>query len=152
MLLALALVMAAAPAPPLSLNGKTITLENGLTVIVSEDHSIPGGAVEVLYQVGSKDEEPGRTGFAHLYEHPMLMAARYVPYPQFATIMESVGGTNIASTSTDYTWYYESGPSNLLETFLWMEADRMATFGLEMTEEKLGTQKPVVLNERRQSY
>jgi zinc protease len=151
MLLALALAVAAAP-PPLSLHGTALTLDNGLTVIVSEDHSIPGVSMEVLYQVGSKDEEPGRTGFAHLYEHLMFMGARYVPYPKFDTIMEAAGGSNNASTSSDYTWYFESGPSNLLETFCWMEADRMATFGLEMTEEKLGTQKPVVLNERRQSY
>jgi len=152
MLLALALWLAAVPAPPLSLTGEAITLDNGLTVIASEDHSIPGVTIELLYDVGSKDEEPGRTGFAHLYEHLMFMGARYVPYPQFDTIMEAAGGTNNAATSNDHTWYHESGPSNLLETFLWMEADRMATFGLEMTEEKLGTQKPVVLNERRQSY
>jgi len=151
MLLALALLVAAAPAPPISLHGQTITLDNGLTVIVSEDHFIPGVAVGVLYQVGSKDEEPGRTGFAHLYEHLMFMGARYVPYPKFDTLMEAAGGSNNASTSSDYTWYHEAGPSNLLETFLWMEADRMATFGLEMTDQKLGTQKPVVLNERRQS-
>src|SRR3954465_11461058 len=152
MLLALSLVMAASPAPPISLHGTATTLDNGLTLIVSEDHTVPGVAMEVLYQVGSKDEEPGRTGFAHLYEHLMFMGSRYVPYPRFDTIMEAAGGTNNASTSNDHTWYHESGPSNLLETFCWMEADRMATFGLEMTEEKLGTQKPVVLNERRQSY
>lgn len=152
MLLALALVLGASAPPPISLQGQTITLDNGLTVIVSEDHSIPGVALEVLYLVGSKDEEPGRTGFAHLYEHLMFMGSRYVPYPKFDIIMESAGGSNNASTSNDFTWYYETGPSNLLETFLWLEADRMATFGLEMTEEKLGTQKPVVLNERRQSY
>jgi zinc protease len=82
----------------------------------------------------------------------MFMGARYAPYPKFDTIMEAQGGTNNAATSNDYTWYHESGPANLLETFLWLEADRMATFGMEMTEEKLATQKPVVLNERRQSY
>jgi predicted Zn-dependent peptidase len=154
MVLALALVLAASPPPPptLSLKGTTTRLDNGLTVIISEDHTIPGVAIEVLYQVGSKDEEPGRTGFAHLYEHLMFMGARYVPYPNFDTIMEAAGGTNNAATSNDHTWYHETGPSNLLETFLWMEADRMATFGLEMNDEKLGTQKPVVLNERRQSY
>jgi predicted Zn-dependent peptidase len=152
MLLALALAVAAAPAPPLSLHGTALTLDNGLIVIVSEDHSVPGVSLEVMYQVGSKDEDPGRTGFAHLYEHLMFMGSRYVPYPKFDTIMEAAGGSNNASTANDFTWYFESGPSNLLETFCWMEADRMATFGLEMTEEKLNTQKPVVLNERRQSY
>src|SRR3954468_18845472 len=138
--------------PPLALNAQTKTLPNGIVVIVSPDHSAPGVAVDLRYQVGSKDEDPGRTGFAHLYEHLMFMGARYVPYPSFDTIMEAAGGSNNAATANDVTWYYESGPSNLLETFCWMEADRMATFGLEMTDEKLGTQKPVVLNERRQSY
>src|SRR5205814_1905151 len=76
-------------APPLSLHGTATTLDNGLTLIVSEDHTIPGVAMEVLYQVGSKDEEPGRTGFAHLYEHLMFMGARYVPYPKFDTIIEA---------------------------------------------------------------
>jgi len=152
MLLALALLVAASPVPPLSLQGTALTLDNGLIVIVSEDHTIPGVSMEVLYKVGSKDEDPGRTGFAHLYEHLMFMGARYVPYPKFDTIMEAAGGSNNATTANDLTRYFESGPSNLLETFCWMEADRMATFGLEMTDQKLGTQKPVVLNERRQSY
>src|SRR3954470_6443398 len=146
----LALLLAALP--PLLLPSHSQRLENGLVVIVSPDRSVPGVAVDLRYTVGSKDEEPGRTGFAHLYEHLMFMGARYVPYPRFDTIMEAAGGTNNASTSNDFTWYFESGPSNLLETFCWMEADRMATFGLEMTDQKLGTQKPVVLNERRQSY
>lgn len=146
----LALVLAALP--PLSLEGHKVQLENGLTVIIQEEHSIPGVAVEVFYRVGSKDEEAGRTGFAHLFEHLMFMGARYVPYPRFDTIMEASGGSNNASTSNDHTWYYETGPSNLLETFLWLEADRMATFGLDMTADKLDTQKLVVLNERRQSY
>src|SRR5256885_15262939 len=139
MLLALALVVAASPAPPISLHGTATTLDNGLTLIVSEDHTIPGVALEVLYQVGSKDEDPGRTGSAHLYEHLMFMGARYVPYPKFDTIMEAAGGTNNGSTSNDFTWYYESGPSNLLETFCWMEDDPMATLRLEMTDQKLST-------------
>src|SRR5687768_9661916 len=119
----LALVLAALPA--LSLEGNKVQLENGLTVIIQEERSIPGVAIEVFYRVGSKDEEPGRTGFAHLFEHLMFMGARYVPYPRFDTIMEMSGGSNNASTSSDHTWYYEIGPSNLLETFLWLEADRM---------------------------
>ena len=138
--------------PPLTLPAQSTRLENGLTVIVSPDHGVPGVAVDLLFKVGSKDEEPGRTGFAHLFEHLMFMGARYVPYPKFDTLMEAVGGTNNASTSSDLTNYYESGPSNLLETFLWMEADRLSTLGREMTAEKLETQRKVVLNERRQSY
>ena len=138
--------------PPLSLQATKTKLPNGLIVIVSPDHSVPGVAVDIRYHVGSKDEDPGRTGFAHLFEHLMFMGARHVPYPQFDTIMEQAGGTNNASTADDVTEYHEVGPSNLLETFLWMESDRLATLGQEMTQEKLETQRKVVLNERRQSY
>ena len=138
--------------PPLSLPSQTRTLANGLVVIVSPDHSVPGVAIDLRYHVGSKDEDPGRTGFAHLFEHLMFMGARHVPYPQFDTLMEAAGGTNNASTGRDVTEYHEVGPSNLLETFLWMEADRLATLGQEMTQEKLETQRKIVLNERRQSY
>ncbi|HEX9576159.1 MAG TPA: pitrilysin family protein [Myxococcales bacterium] len=146
----LALLLAALP--PLSLPAQSRTLENGLVVIVSPDHSAPGVAMDLRYHVGSKDEDPGRTGFAHLFEHLMFMGARHVPYPKFDTLMEAAGGTNNASTGNDVTHYYEAGPANLLETFLWMEADRLATLGQEMTQEKLETQRKIVLNERRQSY
>ena len=146
----LALLVAALP--PLSLPAQTKTLSNGLVVIVSPDHSAPGVAVDLRYHVGSKDEDPGRTGFAHLFEHLMFMGARHVPYPKYDTLMEARGGQNNASTGSDFTNYFETGPSNLLEMFLWMEADRLATLGLTMTDEKLETQRKVVLNERRQSY
>ena len=121
----LALLLSALP--PLSLPAQSRTLENGLVVIVSPDHSAPGVAMDLRYHVGSKDEDPGRTGFAHLFEHLMFMGARHVPYPKFDTLMEAAGGTNNASTGNDVTHYYEAGPANLLETFLWMEADRLAT-------------------------
>jgi zinc protease len=145
-------VLIAAALPVLSLQATRTQLPNGLTVVVSPDHSVPGVAVDLGYRVGSQDEEPGRTGFAHLFEHLMFMGARHVPYPQFDTIMEAAGGTNNASTSNDWTRYFEVGPANLLETFLWMEADRMATLGQTMTADKLETQRKVVLNERRESY
>ncbi len=138
--------------PPLALSSQTRTLDNGLVVIVSPDHSAPGVAIDIRYHVGSKDEDPGRTGFAHLFEHLMFMGARHVPYPKFDTLMEAAGGTNNAFTNNDVTNYYEVGPANLLETFLWMEGDRLATLGQEMTQAKLETQRKVVLNERRQSY
>ena len=159
-----ALLLAASPAPkapaaqpaaapaPLSLSSTSMTLDNGLTVIVSPDHSVPGVAVDLWYRVGSRNEEAGRTGFAHLCEHLMFMGARHVPDPKFDTLMEAAGGVNNASTSLDRTNYWEIGPSNLLETFFWMEADRMASLGAVMTQEKLETQRKVVLNERRQSY
>ena len=138
--------------PPIALPSQTRTLSNGLTVIVSPDHSAPGVAVDLRYHVGSKDEDPGRTGFAHLFEHLMFMGARHVPYPKFDTLMEASGGTNNAFTNNDVTNYFEVGPANLLETFLYLEGDRLATLGQEMTQAKLETQRKVVLNERRQSY
>ena len=138
--------------PPIALPSQTRVLDNGLVVIVSPDHSAPGVTVDLRYHVGSKDEDAGRTGFAHLFEHLMFMGARHVPYPKFDTLMEAVGGTNNAFTNNDVTNYFEAGPANLLGTFLWMEGDRLATLGQEMTQEKLETQRKVVLNERRQSY
>jgi predicted Zn-dependent peptidase len=146
----LALMLAALP--PLSLPTQTRTLDNGVVVIVSPDHTAPGLAVDIRYHVGSKDEDPGRTGFAHLFEHLMFMGARHVPYPKFDTLMEAAGGSNNAFTNEDVTNYFEAGPANLLELFLWMEGDRLLTLGQEMTQEKLETQRKVVLNERRQSY
>src|SRR5476651_1082731 len=134
--------------PPLSLHATQTKLDNGLTVIISPDKSVPAVVVDLWYHVGSKDEEAGRTGFAHLFEHLMFMGAKYVPYPQFDTLMEASGGSNNASTSNDTTNYHETGPANLLETFLWMEADRMATLGQEMTADKLEAQRKIVLNER----
>jgi zinc protease len=151
--LCLAAATAAAPAPAaLSLTGEKITLDNGLTVIASPDHSVPGVAVDLWYRVGSRDEQPGRTGFAHLFEHLMFMGAKYAPYPRFDSIMEAAGGSNNASTSQDVTNYFEVGPSNLLETFFWLEADRLGTLDRMMDAEKLASQRLIVQNERRQSY
>jgi zinc protease len=127
-------------------------LSNGLTVILHQDSSSPLVAVNIWYHVGSKDEEPGRTGFAHLFEHLMFMGSKNAPYPSFDAIMESWGGHNNGTTSNDRTNYYEIGPTNLLETFLWLEADRLATLSEVITDEELEKQRKVVLNERRQSY
>jgi len=127
-------------------------LPNGLLVILLEDHRLPLVAVNLWYQVGSKDEPAGRSGFAHLFEHLMFMGTDGVPYPQFDAMMERAGGWNNATTSEDRTNYFESGAKNLLPTFLYLEADRMATLGVSMTGEKLGAQRDVVRNERRQSY
>jgi predicted Zn-dependent peptidase len=129
-----------------------IVLENGLTLILHVDRSSPLVAVNLWYHVGSKDEVPGRTGFAHLFEHLMFMGSRNAPYPAFDAIMESWGGHNNGTTSNDRTNYYEIGPRNLLETFLWLEADRLATLPDVITEAELGRQLKVVQNERRQSY
>ena len=130
----------------------TFVLANGLPVILHVDRSSPLVAVDVWYHVGSKDESPGRTGFAHLFEHLMFMGSRNAPYPAFDAIMESWGGHNNGTTSNDRTNYYEIGPRNLLETFLWLEADRLATLPEVITDEELERQRKVVQNERRQSY
>jgi len=142
---------------PLTLTAQKIPfdryhLPNGLTVILHEDHRLPLVSVNLWYYVGAKDEPPGRSGFAHLFEHLMFMGTEKVPYPQFDVVMEKFGGSNNASTSRDRTNYFETGPSNLLETFLLLEADRMAALGSSMTQEKLDAQRKVVRNERRQSY
>jgi zinc protease len=152
MVLAIPLSLLLSAAPNLAVPTTQSELPNGFKVIIAPDRTVPGVVINLLYHVGSRDEQPGRTGFAHLFEHLMFMGARYVPYPQFDTLMEAGGGVNNASTDYDITDYYSVGPSNLLETFLWMESDRLLTLGQEMTQEKLETQRKVVLNERRQSY
>jgi zinc protease len=120
--------------------------------VLHEDHHLPSVVVDVLFHVGSKDEKTGRSGFAHLFEHLMFMGTRNVPNGSFDTIMEAAGGQNNASTNEDFTNYFETGPSNLLETFLWLEADRLSSLPDAMTKAKVDLQRDVVKNERRQSY
>ncbi len=127
------------------------TLPNGLTVILHEDHSLPVAAVDVWYKVGSKDEPARRSGFAHLFEHLMFMGTNRVPNGKFDSIMEAAGGQNNASTAEDRTEFHESGPSNLLPTLLWLEADRLETLGRDIDQKKLDLQRDVVKNERRQN-
>src|SRR3954463_9998608 len=131
---------------------ETFVLPNGLTVILHVDRGSPLVAVNLWYHVGSKDEAPGRTGFAHLFEHLMFMGSKNAPYPSFDGIMESWGGHNNGTTSNDRTNYYEIGPRNLLETFLWLEADRLGALSGVITREGLERQLKVVQTERRQSY
>ena len=128
------------------------TLPNGLRVIIHEDHSVPTVAVNVWYHVGSGDEKPGRTGFAHLFEHLMFMGSENAPYPAFDRMLEAAGANNNGSTSTDRTNYYESGPANALPLMLWLEADRMGWMLPTMDSAKVDLQRDVVKNERRQSY
>lgn len=125
-------------------------LENGLTVIVHQDRTLPLVAVNLLYDVGARDEEPNRTGFAHLFEHLMFMGTKRAPTKMFDAWMEDAGGSNNAWTSADFTDYHELGPPGLLPLFLWLEADRMETLGGEIDKAKLDLQRDVVLNERRQ--
>ena len=127
-------------------------LDNGLTVILHEDHTLPLVAVNLWYYVGAKDEPPGRSGFAHLFEHLMFMGTEKNPEGEFDRITEAVGGSNNATTSADRTNYFESGPRELLEPFLELEADRMAALANAMTLEKLDNQRAIVRNERRQRY
>ncbi|MDB4967365.1 MAG: peptidase [Myxococcales bacterium] len=125
-------------------------LPNGLVVILHEDHRLPTVVVDLLFHVGSKDEKSGRSGFAHLFEHLMFMGTKNVPNGSFDTIMEGAGGQNNASTSEDLTNYFDMGPANLLETFMWLEADRLSTLPDAMTKAKVDLQRDVVKNERRQ--
>ena len=146
-----AILVATMPAHAIDIPHEQFQLDNGLNVILHEDHSLPQVVVNLWYGVGSKDEELGRSGFAHLFEHLMFMGTVHLPESGFDERMESYGGWNNAWTSEDATDYYEAGPSNLLETFLWMESDRMRDLGRAMTQEKLDLQRDVVRNERRQS-
>ncbi|MEX2281993.1 MAG: pitrilysin family protein [Gemmatimonadota bacterium] len=130
----------------------SFTLRNGLQLIVHEDHSVPIAAVNLWYRVGSKDERPGRTGFAHLFEHLMFEGSANVPQGQFDELLEVVGGINNGSTSTDRTNYWETVPSAACELALFLEADRMGSLPDAMTQAKLDAQRDVVKNERRQSY
>jgi zinc protease len=128
------------------------TLPNGLTVILSEDHTTPTVAVDVWYHVGSKNEKPGRTGFAHLFEHIMFTGSGHVPYGMHDRYTEGVGGGNNGSTTNDRTNYFETVPSNYLEDELWLESDRMGWLLDALDVAKLDAQRDIVKNERRQSY
>ncbi len=127
------------------------TLKNGMVVILSEDHTVPRVAVNVMVKVGSRFERDRRTGFAHLFEHLMFMGTDRVPTGSFDKLMEGEGGWNNAETSEDRTDYYDVGPSHALPLLLWLEADRLSALGETMTKDKLDAQRKVVRNERRQT-
>src|SRR5437667_286319 len=116
---------------------QTFTLPNGLQVLLHEDHSVPLVSVNVWYHVGSSDEKPGRTGFAHLFEHIMFMGSQHVPTGEFDRLLEAAGADNNGSTSEDRTNYYEDGPANALPLMLYLDADRMGFLLPEMTAEKV---------------
>ena len=128
------------------------TLPNGLHVMIHEDHSVPIVTVNMWYHVGSSRERPGRTGFAHLFEHLMFMGSGHVKPGEFDTLLEAVGGTNNGSTETDRTNYWINVPSNALELALFLESDRMGYLLETMTPATVDAQRDVVKNERRQSY
>lgn len=126
-------------------------LENGMTVILHEDHTLPVATVNLWYRVGAQDEPPRRSGFAHLFEHLMFMGTARVPGNQFDVLMEGGGGANNASTELHRTNYFSWGPAKLLPTLLWLDADRLEDMGNTMTQEKLDKQRDVVRNELRQN-
>jgi zinc protease len=125
------------------------TLPNGLDVILHEDHTTPVVGVNLWYKVGSKDESPGRTGFAHLFEHLMFQGSQHHDKEYFGPV-EKLGAQINGSTNTDRTNYFETLPSNGLERALWLEADRMGFLLPALTQAKLDNQRDVVKNERRQ--
>jgi zinc protease len=154
-------VVAAGPAPQartpaasseaIRIPYETFVLPNGLTTILSVDHSTPTVAVDVWYHVGSKNELPGRTGFAHLFEHIMFTGSGHAPYGTHDKLTEGVGGSNNGTTDNDRTMYYETVPSNYLESTLWLESDRMGYLLDSLDLAKINAQRDIVKNERRQS-
>jgi zinc protease len=151
-----AIVLLLAVSAPLSAQSKinipfeAYTLPNGLTVVLSIDRTTPTVAVNIWYHVGSKNEMPGRTGFAHLFEHVMFTGSGHVPYGLHDRLTEGAGGMNNGTTSNDITTYYETVPSNYLETMLWIESDRMGFLLDSLDLAKLNAQRDIVKNERRQ--
>src|SRR5262245_57148465 len=137
-------------APMVNIPYTLYKLDNGLTVILHEDHTQPLVVVNLNVNVGSRDEVEKRTGFAHLFEHLMFMGTKRVPEKKFDEWMEREGGWNNAWTSEDRTDYFDVGPSHALPLLLWLEADRFAVLGDQIDQEKLDTQRGVVRNERRQ--
>ena len=128
-------------------------LDNGLDVILSEDHRLPLVAVDLWYHVGAANETAGRTGFAHLFEHMMFEGSKHVPGSSHAHYLESAGASDFnGTTSFDRTNYYETLPSNQLELALWLESDRMGYLPDKLDQANLSNQQDVVRNERRQSY
>ena len=127
-------------------------LGNGLTVILSEERSSPVAAVMVMYHAGSKNETPGRTGLAHLFEHLMFKGSLHVGDGEHFRLLQEVGASVNATTSEDRTNYFESVPSHYLELALYLESDRMGFLPGALDQAKLDNQRDVVRNERRQSY
>lgn len=135
---------------PPKLNITQHTLPNGLKVVALEDHSAPVVNVQVWYHVGSKDEVAGRTGFAHLFEHIMFKGSANLGPQEHAQKVQDVGGVLNAGTNFDYTYYYETVPSNALAMVLWLEAERMAS--LKVDDDNLKSERDVVIEEKRQRF
>jgi len=136
--------------PPVSFSDER--LPNGLRLIVAEDHLAPVVAINVWYEVGSKHEEAGKTGFAHLFEHVMFQGSAHVGKAEHIALIQAAGGTMNGTTWLDRTNYFETLPSHQLDLGLWLEADRMATLLDALSQENLDNQRDVVKNEKRWSY
>ncbi|HVP39590.1 MAG TPA: pitrilysin family protein [Candidatus Saccharimonadales bacterium] len=131
---------------------ETHRLDNGLTVVLSEDHGAPVVATNLWYHVGSKNEPAGKTGFAHLFEHLLFEGSQHVPDKSYIPTIQRLGGDVNGSTGPDTTDYYETVPSEYLPLALWLESDRMGWLVPAMSQEKLDNQRSVVKNERRWRY
>ena len=131
-------------------NYSEFKLDNGLHVILHRDNTTPIVTVAVMYNVGSKNEQPNRTGFAHFFEHLMFEGTKNIPRGQYPKLVERAGGTLNANTSSDRTYYYQTLPSNQLELGLWLESERMLHATVD--SQGIATQKQVVIEEKKQSY
>ena len=131
-------------------NFSEFKLDNGLHVILHRDNTTPIVTVAVMYNVGSKNEQPNRTGFAHFFEHLMFEGTKNIPRGQYPKFVERAGGTLNANTSSDRTYYYQTLPSNQLELGLWLESERMLHATVD--SQGIATQKQVVIEEKKQSY
>lgn len=136
---------------PLKIAHETRTLDNGMRVVVHEDHTSPIVAVHMMYHVGSRHESPGRTGLAHLLEHLLFEGTANCPKGEFDRLLDQAGGTNNGSTWLDRTNYYEVVPSHAVELALWLERERIAYFLPVLDDAMLELQRGVVMNERRQT-
>ncbi|HUX57002.1 MAG TPA: pitrilysin family protein [Bacteroidales bacterium] len=135
----------------LNVNYEKYVMPNGLQVILHTDHSDPMISYAIMYHVGSSREVPGKTGFAHLFEHLLFSGSENVPTGTFDKIIEGVGGSNNGFTSRDVTTYFEMFPRNALEKVLWLESDRMGFFINSVTPRSMAIQQNVVQNEKRQT-
>jgi zinc protease len=144
--------MSPGPASTLSYPIVQRTLANGLRVVASPDHGTPTVAVNLWYDVGSRDEQRGRTGFAHLFEHLMFQGSANVPSGQHIGLLQAAGASVNATTWFDRTNYFETLPTGGLDLALWLEADRLGSLLDTMTQESLDNQREVVKEEKRQRY
>jgi len=152
LVLLVAPLAAQSPAAKLEVPFQQFKLANGLNVILHQDRSVPVATVNIWYHVGSANEKPGRTGFAHLFEHIMFEGSKNVKEGEFDTLLEGAGASNNASTANDRTNYYIDVPANALELALFLDSDRMGYLLDAMSPARVDGQRDVVKNERRQSY